>query len=835
MSISDAGPQLLAALAGLLHDIGKFWQRSSSEKIHPDYRHFNKNDYGANGAHATFSAAFIQQFVPEPWRASISASVLYHHMPQDASARLIALADRLSAGVDRERSEELRNPMQMLSVFSRLNGATAEAWSPLSRLALNEASLMPSTKALDDSLAKQRYANLWPGFTSDAHQLARRALLDAYLEGMLSLMQQHTWAIPSAYYGSEPDISLYDHSRTTAALAACLTTLDDSTITALLNNKESDQPIVTFVEGDLSGVQRFLYTVPARGATKQLRARSVYLQILTEATARWILRRAGMPAVNIIYSGGGRFFALIPSLQETDDLLDGLRCELDQLLLRHHDGDLAMALGWTHLSAGDFNPDRFPKKWREVTANTAEAKRARYADFSPEDMLSWIFDPRMHDESDELWLRRTDRDDTTANEQDAEQSQSALAASFVEFSTHLAKADYLIQSVIEPTPGEPGGFQAALAELGVAVAPARRANLLDESSVAPPSGTTYALIHGLREPPAADEVQRATLHWACPVVGTLRYLVNETAMLDDGRQRATFDQMQQAAGAAGGLMRLGVLRMDVDDLGNLFANGFRDSKGGSSRASLSRVASLSFALSLFFEGWVGELCARINLAHRTTVRDEQKRIRQSEAVYAVYSGGDDLFIVGRWDVLPGLAEEIQRDLRRYTSDRLHLSGGLTLHGGKYPLYQAADEAKEALEVAKELDGKNAMCFLGEPLKWTDWPRLTANRDTLYDLIKNKGVPRALLQSLIQLHQDYTEAVRQSGVTKDGQPQVVWGPWLWRSAYQFARLAERTQSNERDIRSLYAQLKSSNFQEIVTMGLAARWVEALTRQGGAINE
>ena len=33
-------------------------------------------------------------------------------------------------------------------------------------------------------------------------------------------MQTYTWCIPSAYYQSVPDVSLYDHSRMTAALAA---------------------------------------------------------------------------------------------------------------------------------------------------------------------------------------------------------------------------------------------------------------------------------------------------------------------------------------------------------------------------------------------------------------------------------------------------------------------------------------------------------------------------------------------------------------------------------------------------------------------------------------
>lgn len=50
-----------------------------------------------------------------------------------------------------------------------------------------------------------------------------------------------------------------------------------------------------------------------------------------------------------------------------------------------------------------------------------------------------------------------------------------------------------------------------------------------------------------------------------------------------------------------GIHRLGVFRADVDNLGKLFAEGLGND------ATLSRIASLSFSISLFFEGWVGKL------------------------------------------------------------------------------------------------------------------------------------------------------------------------------------------------------------------------------------
>ena len=51
---------------------------------------------------------------------------------------------------------------------------------------------------------------------------------------------------------------------------------------------------------------------------------------------------------------------------------------------------------------------------------------------------------------------------------------------------------------------------------------------------------------------------------------------------------------------------MGVLNMDVDNLGKLFAEGLGQ------HANLARVAAFSFAISLNFEGWVGYLAQDSN-------------------------------------------------------------------------------------------------------------------------------------------------------------------------------------------------------------------------------
>lgn len=805
----------LVALSGLLHDIGKFWQRAERRGVHDAYRNFNKTDYGANGAHATFSAAFVEQFVPERF-GSIREAILFHHNPQDEHARRLALADRLAAANERQKSQD-QHPKTLLSVFSTLGTTSVEQqYIPLRALELNKTVLFPTKST---STEEKEYPTLWKGFSDEARQLSEETDLVTYVESLQGLMQRYCWCIPSAYYYSEPDISLYDHSRVTAALAACLTNVDDVTLVGLLENWDTT-PVATFIEGDISGIQRFIYTIPTSGAARQLRARSLYLQLLTDAVARFILRRFDMPITNLIYSGGGRFYLLLPP--HTD--LQPVREQLDELLLKHHDGDLYLALGQTELAANDFLPENFQGKWRDIGQSTAKSKRRRFGQMSPANLFEQVFEPRGYYDNHEFSKRRDDREN-----RDDEGPYSALGESFDQFGRDLPKANFILWGEIEPQEQAVGKFQAVLAELGALV------SLLDDAGhllndedqwKALVQGRSFklnrAIVMGMRQAPNKEILALMRQNFNCSVVGRFRYVVNvipKKKKGDDYDSTADFTELQQSSK---GLKRIGVLRMDVDDLGRLFASGFRGIDG-KQRASLARVASLSFALSLYFEGYVGELCRQIN--------ETYGQIDDIEAIYTVYSGGDDLFIVGRWDVLPELAAQIREDFGNYACNNpeAHISAGITLHSGKYPLYRVAEEASDALESAKNLPGKDSICFLGQPLKWKQWGDVLELKNEVYDLIDSGNAKRSLLQTLIQLYIDYETARQETHETRTGEQQLPYGPWLWRSAYQFTRIAERSGIAKERIQKLHDRLKKDNFKGIALAGITARWVDALTRK------
>jgi CRISPR-associated protein Csm1 len=269
----------------------------------------------------------------------------------------------------------------------------------------------------------------------------------------------------------------------------------------------------------------------------------------------------------------------------------------------------------------------------------------------------------------------------------------------------------------------------------------------------------------------------------------------------------TFDELQKQVSS--GFERLGVLRMDVDNLGDVFSKGL-----GDSLFSLSRVAALSSQITLFFEGWL-----------KVVVEAE----RWQNRVYTVYSGGDDLFLIAPWNEVPLLAQQIADDFAAYTGQHpgLHISGGMAFIGGKYPIYQAAEDAAKAEELAKH-GNKNAFAFLNKRWEWPEFRELAERKNTLTALVvgeakDERGGPKSILQVLRSLAQMEEEAA-------EAKSRPIWGRWMWLGAYQLARMEERYKNNETlkgKIAVVRRQLGS--FQHTTAWGAAARWAQLESRK------
>jgi CRISPR-associated protein Csm1 len=596
----------------------------------------------------------------------------------------------------------------------------------------------------------------------------------------------------------------------TAALAACLVDWDPALITQQLDavtryfhdKKEDpvlDQPAALLVGGDISGIQDFIYTLSAQRAAKTLRGRSFYLQLLTEAVLRYVLNALGMPYTNVIYSGGGHFYLLAPV--SALEKLPELRRDVTTRLLEHHGTSLYLALEAVSVPFTGFNVGQFTHHWDAMHRKLANAKQRRFSELG-DDFYPKIFEPQAHGGNEEktCGVCGVEREDVQEiNDKDNPESSTGkyickLCESFYEdLGRKLPNAPYVILGIGQPQNTRRGTALDSLAAFGLNVhIPAGSPHFSNQSNF----GVTWAL----DDPQASQPWPRIE---GLPLVRSLRYTVNRVP-LDNHGEPLTFDKLQEKAA---GIHRLGVLRMDVDGLGTIFKNGFGE--GMQSIASLARVSTLSFQLSLFFEGWIKKIC-------------EDK----SNDIYAVYAGGDDVFLIAPWDQVPGLALKIVDDFSKYTGGNpdLHISGGMAFIHGKYPIHQAAEDAGRALDNgAKRVDGKNAFHFLGENWKWPQFKDLRDKQKQLVDVSDSKNnqqAPRALLQVLQELA-DQEQKQRQ----QRPNDKRVWGPWMWIGDYQLTRMIERTAGETQEkLKEIRKQLKDNLYADILQWGKAARWAQ-----------
>ena len=841
MKQNDRERRYRLALAGLLHDIGKFAYRAEETfgevgRLWKQDLARNRQEYGYY--HAYLGSWFASHYVPRRW--DVDALIAHHHRPGTDEERIIALADSLSAG-ERENESETQTGEQPIRQIRSIFGSVSlhdkglsekeTGYVPLAPLALKKSVIFPY-QALSDEEVSRRYRNLWQDFRQEIARLKEAAEagnlgLPAYLEAMQALMMRYTWAIPSAYWKTVPDVSLYDHSRMTAALAVALADFDDATVQRLMaqwrvlaqNPDESTDPgppVALLVGGDISGIQDFIYTIAAKGAAKMLRGRSFYLQLLTEAVLRFLLRELDLPYTNVIYSGGGNFYLLAPLSAQPH--LERIQADIARILLRYHGTDLYLVLGWAEVPLAGFARQKFPNYWAIMHRHLQERKQRKYAELGPAELYTRIFQVPDDGGNPDHVCSVCGSETRKVEHWDEWEDQERICTLCRAFAEDLGQALPYTKEIrwawVDREEGHPhqATWRTVLRAFGAQVALEGR-----EADRASRAWQRPDVIWFLDDPET----------WPQGRVAWPRYTVQRIPMVTEDevedikarlspadledqppvpKRPKTFTHLQVQT--RGGFHRLGVLRMDVDDLGLIF------SKGLGKQATLSRLAALSFQMSLFFEGWVKRIL-------------EDPHAAWNNLVYTVYSGGDDLFLIGPWDVMPDLALRIVDDFTEYTGGHpaLHLSGGMAFVHGKYPIYQAAEDAGEAEEQAKALPGKNAFAFLGRPWKWEDF------RGALRELKSElrKAVEESGNKSVLRVVQYMAALARALKKQRDqrGRTRVVWTRWMWLLAYQLTRLAQRDEDRAAFYQALQERLTDYNALQFAAY--AARWAELELRE------
>ncbi|WP_010501816.1 type III-A CRISPR-associated protein Cas10/Csm1 [Paenibacillus elgii] len=538
---------------------------------------------------------------------------------------------------------------------------------------------------------------------------------EAFFIKLKNTVEHYAWCIASGSKLSHQYVPVSEQCSMLGALAA-----------ALVSERMEDSGQMTLVVGDLSGIQKYIFDIAQTGAgsvAKRLRARSFFLSALSDVISHRIVHRFGLPLSNIVMSSGGKFYILLPGGTSTLQELERLQKELDHWFLEQYHGELACNLAGEVIIADDLLRmdkvmERLSLKLRQRKMNpllqglTAEEHW---------DTNSWL-----------IQQQETGRRCSVCKKFAVDEGDLCKNCRFdEEMGQRLVRARYFVYRY-----------------------PSRRGlPVLDRYSVeAVESLPTYDesiyLVYKLNSPAVDtdDRLPIVTKYTAnyIPVAdenGCPHCLAKDNAQ-DPVRPGAPL-QFECIAESAIGAKQLAYLKADVDYLGSVFVFGLnRDGQA----VQLQQIAVLSKMLDLFFSGWVHGI-----------ISEKYRR------VYTVFSGGDDLLLIGAWDEIVCLAQELHLRFREFVGDNpnLTLSAGITFCKFHQPVARQAAVAEEELDRAKESpsrtrpEGRNQVAVLQQAMNWKQFAEFCEEAKRLAAMWEQKQVSSAFLYRLL----DYAEMYR----------------------------------------------------------------------------
>lgn len=213
------------------------------------------------------------------------------------------------------------------------------------------------------------YKRLWESFNMEINNLHNVDFTTLYY-----LLKKYTSLIPSAVYKTLPDISLFDHLKTTAALAGCLYyhRQEEGSI--------NEKPYLV-VYADISGIQDFIYKIASpeeaqKGMSKRLRGRSLYVTLLIDALANRIINDLDLPITNILFCGGGHFTLILPNTKKSHRIVCHVTKKINKHFIEKFNAEVYLSLNKKECSANDIKD--FGSIIKELGALNLKKKRSKF-------------------------------------------------------------------------------------------------------------------------------------------------------------------------------------------------------------------------------------------------------------------------------------------------------------------------------------------------------------------------------------------------------------------------------------------------------------------------
>lgn len=790
------------ALAGMLHDLGKFTERAKitipaeKEHIHQQLycplRQAGDSQWHTH-KHAAYTALgvdLIEQHAPKlvgenmfpfaSWKSidsddSLINAAAGHHKPNSYLQWIIATADRVASGFEREEFEQYnksedKNHYQsrQLTLFEQINLHVKNQQDLQYRYALKP--LSPQTlfpiaakgyEPEDNTQAQQEYHQLWDNFCAGLTKIpeSHKQQLPLWLDHFDSLWQTYTHSIPSATaFGIKPDVSLYDHSKAVTALAVALWRYDYETeidphhaIKQMRSRADWDDAKLLLIQSDFFGIQNFIFAQGGdsnKQAAKLLRGRSFYVSLISECAALAILDELALPSTSQIINAAGKFLIVAPNTEATKTKLSALKHRFNQWFLEQSYGESGLGIAWEAASCNDFVNTRKDSRFQGLMEKLHKGlERAKYQHF---DLCSSTASPAVFAD----YLDSLDNQQGICKVNDkapaATKGYSELANDQINIGQFLVKNKRLIISrqaltglkqLQIPLFGYTVHFTAEEDKSGKFGAEVKNNNIRRVFDFSPAKQEINATLwNGYARRNISGYVARFT-KTDHDTPEKYRHCDKDDNVLDSVKpldyiacEDKWFDAQKNSWI---GISALGILKGDIDDLGAIFQTGLK-------QPTFAKMAALSRQVNNFFSVYLPWLC-------QTKYPDS----------YIVFAGGDDFFLIGPWQQQIELATTLRDEFKRYVAHnaQIHFSVGLSITKAGLPIHQIAQMSEHALEQAKAYQPKNdnetrknAICCFNQTVSWAQFASLWTSKQRLQQLSVDYQLSTAYLYGLLSLTQ-----------------------------------------------------------------------------------
>lgn len=565
-----------------------------------------------------------------------------------------------------------------------------------------------------------------------------------------------------------------------------------------------------FLKGDISGIQEFIFNVKSEKAARVLKARSAYIQLYTRIVLQYLEHALEMHGKPMLFSeGGGSFFLHLKNSNASATDIKKIVKEAERLANEKAMIDnLYMVL--SVIPYQEF--DDFKYYWEKITKTSNKEKLQKYTLAGNEsDTTKNPFTPFSHDEKNHDWI--------------------GFAHEFVKREMNeIVEAELNLKDI-------------ELFEKGIN-------GLLTRFSL--PEHVNNELREGFFK----DKIQDKLPEWYPELYDAFsddikQELKKRNQGITDKKEEEKirpydiidYSFLAYFAGERTGTEKLGILKMDVDNLGLLFEQ----------QKDQEEAKEISKDLKFFFEERLYELLqGDIKYKKDYKEHSNQRPVypdQYKDNIYTVFAGGDDCFFVGGWDTILDWTVLVRNEFKTYVTEKniIHpktgkiptISAGVVIVGAKFPVIRFAELAEEALSKAKASnrnEQKNKICLFDQVLTWDEFEDAKTWTEQLKELIEKKeeGENKSILERIKRSAIGYEKLQEKALRGNVSAPKVG-------NLFYYIRRNARPENVklleclvEKYTKALIQAFVSSKKDEPITMNpmllpIAARWAEFLTRK------